>query len=103
MSGYQSELNGLQHIKIFIVIDQGTLMPANCNGSYNGMLMISVFYAGLEHQVDVIRLPVYIYHSDGTFLYKTDLLHASMSHNLRAPVQIVKHVKNGYFIYGSAS
>ena len=47
-------------------------------------------------------LPIYIYRKDGTFLYKTGLFHAFMSDSLRVPVQIVKYVKNGHFIFGSA-
>ena len=47
-------------------------------------------------------LSVYIYHKDGTFLYNTGLFHAIMSNSLRVPVQIVKYVKNGHFIFGSA-
>ena len=46
--------------------------------------------------------PVYIYHEDGTFLYKTGVFHAFMSDRLRVPIQIVKCVKNGHTIFGSA-
>ena len=47
-------------------------------------------------------LPIYIYHKDGTFLYKTGLFHAFMSNSLRVPIQIWKYVKNGHIIFGGA-
>ena len=47
-------------------------------------------------------LPIYIYHKEGTFLYKTGLFHALMSHCLGAQTQMVKYVKNGHVIFGSA-
>ena len=77
-------------------------MPAKFNLSVNGILIIFIFQTGLYHQVYQIMLPAYIYHKDGTFLYKTGLFHAFMSHSLRVPVQIMKYVKNGHFIFGSA-
>ena len=52
--------------------------------------------------LSVIMLPVYIYYKDDTFLYKTGLFHAHTSHSLRVSIPIVKYVKNGHIIFGSA-
>ena len=102
MDGYQSALIGLCHGIFFVVIDLRTSMPAKFNRSVNRILIIYVFQTGSYHQIYQIMLSVYIYHKDSTFLYKTGLFHAFMSHSLRVPVQIVKYVKNGHFIFGSA-
>ena len=77
-------------------------MPAKCNRSSKGILIIFIFHTGLHHQVYVIMLPDYIFHKDGTFLYKTGLCSAVMSHSLRVRIQIVKFVTNEHIIFGSA-
>ena len=66
-------------------------MSAKTNRSNNRILIMSIFQAGLYHQVYVIMFPVYSY-KNRTFLYKTCLLQAFMSHSLRVPAQI-KNVK----------
>ena len=86
----------------FVVIDQRTSIPAKCNRSRNWILIIFIFQAGLYRQVSAIMLPIYIYHKDSTFLCKTGLFHASMSHSLRIPIQIVKYDKNRHIIFGCA-
>ena len=102
MGGYQTALIGLCHGIFFVVVYQKTPMPAKFNRSVNRILIIFIFQTRLYHQVYQIMLPVYIYHKDGTFLNKTGLFHASMSHSLRVPVHIVKYVKNGHFIFRGA-
>ena len=85
----------------FVVIDQGTPIPAKCSRPNNRILFIFIFQAG-SYQVHVKMLPAYIHHKDGTFLYKIGLFHTLMPHSLRVPIQIVKYFKNGHIIFGGA-
>ena len=76
---------------IFAIVDQRTSVPAKFNRSVNGISIIFIFQAVLYYQIYMIILPVYIYHKDGTFLYKIGLFHPFISRSLRVPIQIVKY------------
>ena len=69
-------------------------MPVRCNWSKKQILIILIFQAGFYHQVPICdKLPVYIYHTDSTFLNKTGLFHAFKSQIFRIPIWITKYIK----------
>ena len=102
MGGYQSVLIGLRHSIFLSLLTKGHRCLLNLIDELTAFSSFFIFQAGLHYQVLVIMLRIYIYPTDGKFLYKTGLFHAFMSHSLRVPIQIVKYVKNGHFIFGSA-
>ena len=76
-------------------------MPAKCNRSNNGIGIIYIFPGLLISSSICDNSSSLIYYTNGTFFYKTGLLHAFMSDSLRVPIQIVKYVENGHIFFGS--
>ena len=85
----------------FSPINQSISMPANCNRLGTRILIILNFQASFHYQLHVLMFPFLIYHNHNTFLWKTGLLHAFVSHSFHVLKLIVKHVKNGNIILRS--